>query len=58
METCVVSKSAINHFLIDETCKFDRELRTELFVIHSNRAGKIKKSCCGICESDVTYLLK
>ena len=57
METCVVSKSAKNHFLIDGTCRFDHELRTELFVIHSNRAGKIKESCCGICESDVTYLL-
>ena len=57
MKTCVVSKSARNYFLIDETHRFDRELRTELFVIHSNRARKIKKSFCGICESDVTYLL-
>ena len=53
----MVSKSARNHFLIDDNCKFDRELRTELFVIHSNRTRKIKESCCGICESDVTYLL-
>ena len=53
----MVSKSARNHFLIDDNCKFDRELRTELFVIHSNRTRKIKELCCGICESDVTYLL-
>ena len=57
METCVVSKSARNHFLIDKTRTFDHELRTELFVIHSNRTRKIKELCCGICESDVTYLL-